>query len=137
MNPFKGEVAFVGENARITKPMWLVKPAEKPEPVSYMEMGVLLFQKKEEMAFHGDVAVSGDYLVRFDQKLGSALSSLWGTIYRSLQQDSFKTNETGDMRGRMLRMEITLHRKESEKKEEREGNPGSPSDSFQNDQEDP
>jgi hypothetical protein len=89
------------------------------------------------MAFHGDVAVSGDDLVRFDQKLGSALSSLWGTIDRSLQQDSFKTDETGDMRGRMLRMEITLHRKESEKKEEREGNPGGPSDSFQNDQEDP
>ena len=137
MNPFKGEVAFVGENARITKPMWPMKPAEKPEPVSYVESGVLLFQKKEEMAFHGDVTVSGDDFMRFDQKLGSALSSLWGTIDRSLQQDWFKTDETGDMRGRMLRMEITLHRKESEKKEEREGNPGGPSDSFQNDQEDP
>jgi hypothetical protein len=99
MNPFKGEVAFVGENARITKSMWLVKPAEKPEPVSHMELGILLFQKKEEMAFHGDVAVSGDDLVRFDQKLGSALSSLWGTIYRSLQQDLFKTDETGECLG--------------------------------------
>jgi hypothetical protein len=137
MNSFKGEVAFVGENARIAKPMWLAKRAEKPESVTYMESGVLLFQKKEEMAFHGDVGVSGDDLVGFDQKLGSALSSLWGTIDRSLQQDSFKTDETGDMRERMLRMEITLHRKESEKKEEREGNPEGPSDSFQNDQEDP
>jgi hypothetical protein len=137
MNPFKGEVAFVGENARITKSMWLVKPAEKPEPVSYMERRVLLLQKKEEMAFHRDVAVSGDDPVRFNQKLGSGPGPLWGTIDRSFQQDSFKTDETGDMRGRMLRMEITLHRKESEKKEEREGNPGSPSDSFQNDQEDP
>jgi hypothetical protein len=137
MNPFKGEVAFVGENARIMKPMWPVKPAKKPEPVSHMELGVLLFQKEEEMAFGGDAAVSGDDLVGFDQKLGSALSSLRGTIDRSIHQDSFKTDETGDMRGRMLWMEITLHRKESEKKEEREGNPGGPSDSFQNDQEDP
>jgi hypothetical protein len=42
MNLFKSEVAFIGEDARITKSVRLVKSAKKPDPVSDAKRWVLL-----------------------------------------------------------------------------------------------
>src|SRR4030067_2426223 len=86
MNSFKGEAPFVGEDTRIMKSMRALEPAEKPEAVPHMEGPPLPLYKKEEMAFHRGVTVSGDPLLGFDQKLGPGPSPLRGTIDGPLQQ---------------------------------------------------
>lgn len=57
MDSFKGEIAFIGEDARVMKSMGAIEFTEKPETISKMKGPVLLFSKKEETAFHRNVTV--------------------------------------------------------------------------------
>jgi hypothetical protein len=57
MNSFEGEMAFIGETARVMKSTGGIEPAQKTEAVSQMEGDRLLFKKEEKEAFHGEGSV--------------------------------------------------------------------------------
>jgi hypothetical protein len=94
-------------------------------------------QEELKTALQRHVTVSRDHLVRSDQKPGSTLNPLRGTINGPLQEDLFSPDDPGEVVGGMLRMEISLNGKMPKKKEEKEGNPESPSRRFQNREEGP
>ena len=57
MNSFKGEMAFIGETARVLKSTGGIEPAQKTEAVSQMERDRLLLKKEKKKAFHGEGSV--------------------------------------------------------------------------------
>jgi hypothetical protein len=137
VNPFKGEVTLVREDSRVMESMGALKPADKTETIPHPKRAAFPFHKKEEMAFHGNVAVSRDDLMGFDQEAGSGWSPFRRTVDGPFHQDALRADESGDMGGRKGRLEIALYQEYSEKKEEGESSPGSPKDSFQSRQEGP
>jgi len=63
VNPFKGEISFVGENAGVTKSMRTLEPTEKTDPVSGPKRVGLPFHEEKEISFDRDVAVFGNDLM--------------------------------------------------------------------------
>lgn len=96
-----------------------------------MEEFPFSFQEELKAALQREVMVARDHLVRTDQKPGSTLNPLRGTINGPLQDDPLSPDEPGEVVGGMLRMKIRLNGKMPKKKEEKESNPESPSRRFQ------
>jgi hypothetical protein len=96
MDPLKGEMAFVRKDAWVMKSMGAKKFTEKPKTISKTNGPILLFHKEEETAFHRNMKVRKNDLVRLDQKLHTPRSSMRGSIDRAFYQNSFITDKTGD-----------------------------------------
>ena len=78
-----------------------------------------------------------DDLFGLDQELSAFLGAMGDTVNDPFHRDSIETDESGDMRRRMVRMKIEMDRKDSESEEKEGDDPGTPSRFFQDHQEDP
>jgi hypothetical protein len=137
MDPFKGEMAFVGEDPRVSKSSRGIEPADESKTVAFVKRPPLLLQEEKEGATHRKMAVRKDDLLRFDQELSGFLGPVGNAVNETFHRDSIEADESGDMGWGMGRMEVEMDRKDSESQEKEKKDPGTPAGSFQNHQEEP
>jgi hypothetical protein len=56
VDPLKGQMAFVGEDARIVKSPWRMNSAQESEAISQTERDVFLLEEEKEMALRRERA---------------------------------------------------------------------------------
>jgi hypothetical protein len=80
MNSFKCEIPFIGESARIMKPMRAMKLAPESKVIPHLEGVSFLLQKDEEPTFDRKVMMREDDLLGLNPQLRCATGEFWGTI---------------------------------------------------------
>ena len=85
VNPFKGEMAFVGEDARVSKSPGGIEPADKSKTVPCMERTPLFLQKEKERPLGWKMTVGQDGLLGFGSGVACLPGSDGGYGRRSLR----------------------------------------------------
>jgi hypothetical protein len=91
-------------------------------------------EKKKDRTLHRDVTIRKDDLSASDEELSSVPGVVRGPVDCSFQHDSIRSIKGRDIPPGMLWVEIRLDGKGSKKKEDPEGDPGSPAISLQDHQ---
>jgi hypothetical protein len=108
VNPFKREIAFVGESAWVMESMWAMKFAPESKSVPHLQRLRFLLQKDQKPAFDSEMLFGVDDLLGANPQLCPPMGLLRRTIERPFQRDSIEPNETGDVRGREGRTDIVM-----------------------------
>ena len=137
MDLFKGEMAFVREYSGVTKSTGGIEFTGEAKAIPCLKGRTVLLQKEKERTLYSEVTVRKDNLFGLDQKLSAFLGAMRDTGNHPFQGDSIETDESGNMRRRLVWMKIEMDRENSESQEKEGGHPGAPSRFFQDLQEDP
>jgi len=92
--PFKGQVSFIAESARIMKSSRPGELALKSKMISEMKGIAFFFEEEEKVPFHRDMAIGQNHLMRFDRQLCSIRGAVRGLLDCPFDQDGAMSDET-------------------------------------------
>jgi hypothetical protein len=93
-----------------------LKPAEQSKAVPHPEGTGFALEKEENGSFDGMSEMRGKDSFGLNQELHALRGTMGYPFNGPFQGDALGTNEPGDIRGRGIRMEIKVDRKDAERK---------------------
>jgi len=137
MNLLEGEMAFIGEDTRVSKSTRRIELADESKAISCAKGATFFFQKEKQRAYHREKTVRENDLFGLNQKLSVFRGTTGDTVDDPFHSDPIVTDEPGNMGWGMIRVKIEVDRKDSQSKEKSGDDPESPSGFFQDRQQDP